>query len=156
TRMSALTKLLVIGADDRAPYIHYAEKLSIADRVTWLPWGTDVLDGYAAADAYVSPSREDSFALPVLEAMACGLPVVTSIASGASELVEDGINGFVLQDPSDAQTLAGRLTRLSEDEALRTRLGQSAVLTARKYSWDLNAALVWDFLRAATNRQQQG
>jgi len=114
-----------------------------------------VLDCYAAADVYVSPSREDAFPLPVVEAMACGLPVITSTAAGTSEIIEDGINGFVPQDPNDAQTLARYLVGLYEDEALRTQVGQNGVLTARKCTWDRNAALVWDLSRAAAKKKNK-
>jgi len=58
-----------------------------------------VLSFYAAADAYVAPSLEDAFGLPILEAMACGLPVIASVQAGASENVLDGATGYLLRDP---------------------------------------------------------
>lgn len=59
----------------------------------------DVLFFYAAADAYVAPSLEESFGLPIMEAMACGLPVIASVQSGASETIVDGETGYLLRDP---------------------------------------------------------
>ena len=89
----AKVRLLVVGSDVGEPYAAAASQLGVLDCCIWQPALANVLDCYAAADVYVSPSQEDSFGLPVLEAMACGLPVVTSAAAGVSELVKDGVAG---------------------------------------------------------------
>jgi glycosyltransferase involved in cell wall biosynthesis len=104
---------------------------------------------YAAADLYVSPSLHDSFALPVAEAMACALPVVTSAEAGISELLHDGVDSFVLRNPRDASELARLLRRLYEDSALRRTLGENAARMAQGLTWEKNAALTRDFLEAA-------
>src|SRR6266436_2925136 len=69
-------KVLVVGNDDVSAWRPLASRLGVLDRSHWETACTDILDAYAAADVYVSPSREDSFGMPVAEAMACGLPVV--------------------------------------------------------------------------------
>jgi glycosyltransferase involved in cell wall biosynthesis len=151
----AKVRLLVVGGDVGEPYAAAAAKLGVLDCCMWQPAGTDVLDCYAAADVYVSPSREDSFGLPVLEAMACGLPVITSVAAGVSELVKDGIGGFVLQDPGDAQALADLLTRLRQDSSLRYAIGEAAAMTALEWTWDRNAAEVWQLLSDVASQKAQ-
>ena len=79
----------------------------------------DVEFYYAAADAYVGPSLEDTFALPAAEAMACGLPVIISARAGASDIVHDGVDALVLNDPKDAAALATMIRRLYADEPFR-------------------------------------
>ena len=111
------------------------------------------MDFYAAADLYVSPSREDSFGLPVLEAMACGLPVITSTFAGVAELITNEIDGFILRDPSDSQALAQLLERLYIDESLRNRISEAATRTAEKWTWDRNAAEIWELLKCAAGKK---
>ena len=97
----------------------------------------DPVPYYAAADALVLPSFYDPFGLVVLEAAACGLPVVTSRASGASELLSEGRDGYVLDDPADAASWADRLERLL-DPALRRRMGEAARRLALQYTLERN------------------
>jgi glycosyltransferase involved in cell wall biosynthesis len=94
---------------------------------------------YAAADAYAGPSREDTFSLPPAEAMACGLPVITTSAMGVSEIIHRGEDGLVLENPTDAKTLSEWLGRLATDAEWRERLGAAAAKTTAKYTWAHNA-----------------
>src|SRR5690606_13445718 len=77
---------------------------------------------YAAADIYVHPTHYDPCSLVVLEAWACGLPVVTSRFNGCAELMPDGMSELVLRDPADAGELATRLGGLL-DPHTRQRVG---------------------------------
>lgn len=106
------------------------------DRASVLPLRTDVEFYYAAADAYVGPSLEDTFALPVAEGMACGLPVITSQAAGVSQIITDGEDGLILRDDRDAVGLAAMIRRLYDDKEFRERLGRRAAETAQKYTWE--------------------
>ena len=96
----------MVGNDTAETFHARAAQLGLQDRCCWELSSPEVLDLYAAADVYVSPSREDSFGLPVAEAMACGLPAITSVCAGVADYIQDGVDGFVLRDPSDAQTLS--------------------------------------------------
>ena len=90
---------------------------------------------YQAADAFVLPTREDAWGLVVNEAMACGLPVVTTDRCGAGvTMIEEGISGYVVP-VNDKQQLAAALVRLArlEDAKLR-EMGQKAIEEARKYT----------------------
>jgi UDP-glucose:(heptosyl)LPS alpha-1,3-glucosyltransferase len=122
-----------------------------ANRVSVLPVRRDVEFYYAATDAYVGPSLEDTFALPVAEAMACGLPVIASRSAGVSDIITHGVDGLVLDDPKDATRLAEMIGRLFNDEALRTQLGDNAADTARQFTWERNgrelAAVFEEILR---------
>ncbi len=99
-------QLLVVGADDTGLYHSRVAKLASRDRVRFEAPSPNILTLYAAADAYVGPSLEDAFGLPIVEAMACGLPVIASIHAGASELICDGETGLLLSDPRDPSEIA--------------------------------------------------
>jgi glycosyltransferase involved in cell wall biosynthesis len=123
--------------------------------VRFLPLRPDVEFYYAAADAYVGPSLEDAFALPPAEAMACGLPVIVSNQAGVCEIITDGVDGLVLKDPRGAGELAGLIRRVLQDVGLRHRLGERAVQSARRYTWDRNAAETAAFLEKAMSQRDQ-
>jgi len=129
-------KLIVVGKDDRAPFEHAIERLGLKDRVCFLLPSPDVMQFYAAADLYVGPSLQDSFALPPSEAMACGLPVITSVANGGAEIMTNGMDGLVLQDPRDVEELARLIRCVVQDRELQLGLSQNASVTARQYSWE--------------------
>jgi UDP-glucose:(heptosyl)LPS alpha-1,3-glucosyltransferase len=140
-------RLLVVGDDSQDSFRAVAETLGISSECTWERSSADVLDCYAAADLYLSPSREDSFGLPVAEAMACGLPVITSALAGVSGLIHDGVDGFVLRDPNDVESLSKLIRMLSEHRELCSRVGSAAAAGMREWTWDRHAALVWDLLK---------
>ncbi len=142
-------RLLVVGADDPAPFQKIAANLQILPCCRWEPPSSDVLQFFAAADIYVSPSLEDSFGMPAAEAMACGLPVITSTQAGISAFVEDGLDAFVQKNPLDVSELAQLITTLIEDAALRQRIGTAAEQKAQSWTWDKNAAQMWQFLNSA-------
>ena len=139
--------LVVVGDDVASPFQDTAKRLGIFERCRWIAPRRDVVYFYAAAEIYMSPSREDSFGLPVAEAMACGLPVITSACAGVSSFIHDGVDGFVVRDPEDTQALAGVIERLYDDEALRSRVGEAAAQTAQQWTWDRSAAEVWKLLQ---------
>lgn len=140
-------RLLVAGQDAAAFFFfETAKKLGLNEQCRWEMTSVEALDLYAIADAYVSPTREDSFGLPLLEAMACGLPVITSVLAGASQIITDGVDGLVLEDPGDVLVLAGHLKNLQERPDLRLRIGENARHAAEAYTWERNAAAVWEFL----------
>ena len=142
-------QLLVAGADDPAPFQKIAASLEIQQSCRWEPPSSDVLQFFAAADIYVSPSLEDSFGMPAAEAMACGLPVITSSQAGISAFVQNGTDAFVQKNPLDSAELARLITALSEDAVLRQRVGAAAEQKAQSWTWDKNAAQVWQFLNSA-------
>jgi glycosyltransferase involved in cell wall biosynthesis len=145
--------LLVVGSDDRRPYEDAARKLNIADGVLFLEPSPDVMQFYAAADAYVAPSLEDAFGLPILEAMACGLPVAASRRAGASEIIENGASGILLRDAEDVEELARVLRALATNAELRSRLSQAGLKAAQHETWDRNAELTWELLKDAAARK---
>jgi glycosyltransferase involved in cell wall biosynthesis len=147
--------LLVVGRDDRGIFLPLVDRFSLQQRVQFHPSTDDIEQFYAAADLYAGPSLEDSFAMPPLEAMACGLPVITSVNNGGSQIITEGVDGFVLPDPRDVTALSSLVRRLYADPDLRLRVGENAARTAQSYTWDRNARETWDFLIATLAKKRQ-
>ena len=118
--------LLVVGDDEKFPYLRQIQRYDLVDRVRFFPSRPDVAFYYAAADAYVGPSVEDTFAQPPAEAMACGLAVITSVTNGTAEIITDGMDGLIIQDPITAPELATQIRRLCEDPYFCRWLGENA------------------------------
>lgn len=93
----------------------------------------DLPDLYRGAHLFVYPSLYEGFGLPILEAMACGIPVITSNISSMPEVAGDAA---VLVDPRDPEGLASAMASVLTDEALREKLGQKGIARARGFSWD--------------------
>jgi UDP-glucose:(heptosyl)LPS alpha-1,3-glucosyltransferase len=148
--------VLVAGRDNPAPYQAAIERHHLNGRVLFLPPRPDVEFFYAAADAYVGPSLEDAFAQPPAEAMASGLPVITSGKNGGAEIISHGADGLILEDPEDVRTLAELIRRLLEDAEFRSGLGANAARTAGKFTWENNATQMKALFEQArmSNRKQ--
>ena len=97
--------------------------------------GADLALEYASADIFVLPSIEDGYGLVAAEAMSAGVPVIVSDRAGASELVQDGVNGFVVP-AGDSGALAALINDLLADPDRRRRMGANARATARSRTWD--------------------
>ena len=145
---------MVVGKDDRELYRSTILDLGLQDIVSFQTPSSDVVQFYAAADIYAGPSLEDGFNLPILEAMACGLPVIASIQTGASENITDGENGLILNDPQDDKLLARLIHRLYTDLALRQCIAVAASeFVSQHSSWDQNAKRTTELLESILRRR---
>jgi len=118
-------KLMVAGEDPIGPHQRWAQKNGIGDTTIFLGYQTGLERFYGAADLFVLPTRYDPFANVCLEAMACGTPVITTRTNGVSEIIENGCDGFVLNN-RDAKELSSRILdflRLSDRSVM---MGQAA------------------------------
>jgi len=91
------------------------------------------------SDIYVLPSYAEGLPIAMLEAMAAGLPVVASRVGSIPELIEEGVNGFLI-DPGDVEALADRIVKLAKDRELRHRMGQRNIEKVTK-SYSLDRAM---------------
>jgi UDP-glucose:(heptosyl)LPS alpha-1,3-glucosyltransferase len=145
-------RLLIVGQDDPGHFAARVDELGLAKCVEFAPPSPDILPFYAAADIVVAPSLEDSFNLPALEAMACGLPVIVSPEAGISEWVTHGQDAVLLKNPKDARELAEAIRGLANDPGLAARIGENAVRTASTLTWDRHAEAVFQLLSQIKKR----
>jgi UDP-glucose:(heptosyl)LPS alpha-1,3-glucosyltransferase len=135
--------LLVAGKGNPRPYKDLARELDVAGRVQFLGPVSDPAGLYDAADLFVLPTLFDTFGVVVLEAMACGLPVVVGSGAGAAELVEERDCGRVVSSPVSPEELAGTITGLFKDPAGMVRLGENGRKAAGLFTVERSTA---DFL----------
>jgi UDP-glucose:(heptosyl)LPS alpha-1,3-glucosyltransferase len=128
-------KLVVVGADDPRPFAGAAIRRGVEDRVIFAGPTRTPEDFYGMADIFVLPTFYDPFSNAAIEAMAAGLPVITTKENGVSEIIDDGEDGFVMREPGDSMDLAAKLSYLS-CEKVRKQVGESARGTAEKFTWD--------------------
>jgi len=133
-------KLRVIGSDDpRYPEAQkLADSLGMNDHILWSGYvpDRDLLSAYQQADVFVLPSRYEGFGLPVLEAMACGTPVICSNTSSLPEVAGDAA---LMMDPSNPDSLTEAMRRLIQDPALRAEMSRKGLAQAESFTWDETA-----------------
>ncbi len=118
-------RLAVAGGSPGRAWRRLANRLGLARRVLFLG-PVDAMEAlFAAADCCVHPTRWDACSLSTIEAMAAGLPVITTAMNGASELITHGETGFVMADPDDVASLA-RFMRILMNKDVRRRMGNKA------------------------------
>ncbi len=127
--------LLVAGTGDVRRYAEMARLIGVRERVIFVgrcqePWAY-----YAASDIFVLASSYETFGLTVLEAMASGLPVVVSRKAGVAELISDGGDGLLLENPKDTDEIAAKLALLLAKPELVKQLAARARQVAQAYSW---------------------
>lgn len=98
----------------------YAQKLGLGDRVRFMGYRNDVPDFYTMSDLFLFPSLQEGLPVSVMEAMASGKPVICSRIRGNTDIVEDGVNGFLI-DPHSPQSIALAIARL-EDSGKREEI----------------------------------
>lgn len=126
--------LAIVGNVERSPYPQLAANLGLKERVHFLGFRHDVSEIMKAVDLFVFPSRYEPFGMVVIEAMAAGLPVITTASSGVAEIITPN-SGIVLSDSEDTQALAKALSWLANDPNLRKQMGQAARAIAEHQSW---------------------
>jgi UDP-glucose:(heptosyl)LPS alpha-1,3-glucosyltransferase len=144
-------RLLVLGSGRPGSYRRLARRLGAEGAVQFLGKVDDSAPFYGAADAFVLPTWYDSCSLSLLEAMASGLPSITSSHNGAGELITHGVDGFVIDDPGDADSLAGHLATLA-DPATHARVSIAGRRLAERYPLAGNYHAVMDLWAQTAGR----
>ena len=103
---------------------------------------------YRQADVMINPSLADNMPNSVLEALASGVPVVSTKVGGVPFIVEDGVTALLVE-PGQAQAMADALLRLADDSALRHRLATAGLADVQRYAWPRIAPLLANVYRAA-------
>jgi len=142
-------RLVLVGASgwgDQNELAMLARDLGVFDRLVitgFLP-DADLPALYSGAIGFIYPSLYEGFGLPVLEAMQCGTPVITSNSSSLPEVVGDA---GVMVNPTDINGLAAAMAALLDSPELRMRLGGDALDRASQFSWRSTAARVAQLYR---------
>lgn len=132
------SKLVFVGeGPEMARTISKVNELGLTDRVLFLGRQDEVAELLSVADLMLLPSEKESFGLVALEAMACGVPTIGSIAGGIPEVVTHGETGY-LSDVGNTEQMAEYAIRLLQDEQLYERMSRACVQRARtKFCNDL-------------------
>jgi UDP-glucose:(heptosyl)LPS alpha-1,3-glucosyltransferase len=142
-------KCLVLGRDRKAPYIRLAEKLGISQEVIFAGSTDEPEKYYGAADLLVHPTFYDACSLTVLEALASGLPVVTTISNGASGVISHGEDGWVIKEMRKGDQLKTAINYFLDKEIQplasceERRMGET-------HTAKVNAELMMEIFRGAT------
>jgi UDP-glucose:(heptosyl)LPS alpha-1,3-glucosyltransferase len=152
-------RLIVAGAGSISGFRRRAKRLGVAGKTVFTGAVTDIERYYAAADIFILPTRYDPCATVCLEAMACGLPVVTTAMNGAAEFIDDSKTGFVLGAGDSAESLAARIRDLADHDRCARAGGAAAErvrhLTPAAHLGEIAAALALFAKGGATSRMVQ-
>ncbi len=118
-------RLIVVGGGAIARFGRRAKRLGVADVTLFTGAVTDIERYFAAADVFILPTRYDPCATVCLEAVACGLPVLTTAMNGAAEFIDEGQNGFVLAADASADEWARRIRAIASHERSAVAAGAS-------------------------------
>jgi glycosyltransferase involved in cell wall biosynthesis len=159
-RRGRSVRLLVAGrGPELDALMRKARELEVEARVSFLgllPW-RQLRDLYWAGDVFVFPSLREIFGLVLLEAMACGLPIVSTPVPAAEDTIDDGRNGYLVP-PADSAAMAAAVERVLADPGLAASMREAVCGTAGQYAWNVVAQSVIEYasLRVSAMRSEQG
>ena len=141
-------KLIILGRDRRGPYLRLAKSMGILGEIIFAGSTPEPEKYYGSADLLVHPTFYDACSLTVLEALASGLPVITTSSNGASGMIRQGEEGWVIDKIKDVRELE-RAIRYFFDERIRHRIGHQGRCKAEAYSEEINFNHVKEILQGA-------
>ncbi len=136
-RLQRPIKLEIIGKGPEEESLKsIVEDLGLNEMVCFSGWleRSGVADRMRHSDVFVFPSYEEGMPNVVLEAMACGLPIITTDIYAIRGLVEDGVNGILIP-PGDAQALGEAIVALGSDPVMAQAMGQESLEIVKQYDW---------------------
>lgn len=144
-------KCIVTGYDKSIPeYITLSKQLGIADSVIFAGSQHDTAPYFKSFDVYVHPAHFEEFGQTVQEALACGVPTITTSTTGAHELFTDEAKDFILHNPEDAHKLSSMILYLMKNPIQQKKLGQSLPPMVSHNTWETNftkVSAVYDRLK---------
>jgi UDP-glucose:(heptosyl)LPS alpha-1,3-glucosyltransferase len=126
-------RLIVLGRDRKEPYLRLAKRLGLLKEVVFVGSTEEPEKYYGAADLFVHPSFYDACSLALLEALASGLPVITTAWTGASRVLNHEKEGWIIENPAERRTLKAGIIYFA-DEKVRHLASQLARRKAEAYS----------------------
>ena len=149
-------RLMIVGHPNASAYERLAGQLGIGDAVRFVGYCAEMRNAYFAADFLVHPTFYDPCSLVVLEALACGLPIITTKYNGASELLHTSApqqDGYVVGDPHDHQHLSWCLAQML-DSGRRHAFSQAARRTATQWTFEQHYRQLMEVFTEAARRKQ--
>jgi UDP-glucose:(heptosyl)LPS alpha-1,3-glucosyltransferase len=131
--------LVFISGTHPGVYKDLADELGASSRVHFCGTTSWIEKFYSAADVFILPTFYDTFGMVISEAMAAGLPVIISAEAGASELIEHGSSGVIVEPAWNVDGLAQWLERFKSSPDLRASMGSQARKQIERYTWDAAA-----------------
>jgi glycosyltransferase involved in cell wall biosynthesis len=147
--------LAIAGDTEASPYPARVKERGLSKRVHFLGQRSDVEKTMRASDVFVFPSRYEPFGLVLLEASACGVPVVTARSAGACDVLSDGGGAIIIEDAEDIDALTEAVRRIVEDSALRGRMAEAARRTAERYPWSRATSQFCGLLNGLTKQPER-
>ena len=144
--------LIVVGKERLSPYQRLAKKLGVESSVTFTGPISDVVPFYKGTDLFVFPTIYEPFSNVCLEAMAAGLPVVTSRINGASEVLVEGENGCVVEDPLSAAEIAAKIQKGLAISSSKIAEINSSIL--QKLTWENHTRQVLELYETVRKMKQ--
>jgi glycosyltransferase involved in cell wall biosynthesis len=129
-----LARLALVGD---GPYRQELEKHFAGTNTYFVGYliGHELASAFASADAFIFPSRTETLGLVLLEAMAAGCPVVAARSGGITDIVTDGVNGYLFDPKADVQDAVNATIRLLQEQQERETIRQNARLEAERWGW---------------------
>ena len=127
-------KYVICGIGDRLKFLEdLAKKLNISDNVKFIGLRYDIPELLKVSDIFAHPSKREGLGIAPLEAMASGLPIVTSNIQGIKDYSVNGVTGFSL-DPNDINGFSSAIRKLVDDPILRKKIGNHNIGAVKKWS----------------------
>lgn len=148
-------KILVAGNDNPAIYQALARKLNVHEKVKWFIGLTNEINKFfATGDIFLLPTLYEPFGLVITDAMATGLPAVVSRRAGAAELIEDGKEGLLINNPKDTEEIAEKVNYLIDNNLYR-KMGKAARAKAETLTWDRTAEQMLSVMEEAAEMKRR-
>ena len=144
-------KVIVAGGSPYRSLVKLIDRLGLQDTFIFAGRVKSIDEFYANSDVFVLPTYYDACSLVVIEAMASGIPSITTISNGASGIIADGKNGYILSHPPDPSDLADKMNLLMDNEK-RQRMSEEASRTGQEYSAERNHREMMRVLDEAATR----
>lgn len=143
-------RLVVIGeGGERKKLETLSQELGLSNRVFFVGWmdhGSEFWDYLKEATLFVLPSTSEGTPRAIIEAMACGLPIVSTRVGGIPEIIKDGVNGFLVS-PRNEEQLVGAIQRVLDDETFRKNASEINREKAKRYSNDIIGLELSNYLK---------
>jgi UDP-glucose:(heptosyl)LPS alpha-1,3-glucosyltransferase len=146
--------VLLVGRADPTTYSHLIRELGLHDRFHYGGSRTDMGSIHHAADLFVLPTRYEAFCLAIVEALASGVPVITTDVPGARDLILDGVNGRLQRDPTSHGELATLLREALREEQFKTWAANAAA-SVEDHTWPRLLDRALEAIAASPSREKE-